>query len=78
MYFGMAGVAQEYHVLVMVNPSWIRGNHYFCVNINLGEEMARQLPPPDLGYIYDDGFYPMLSYAEHLYPSIVRNMVSVK
>ena len=41
----MAGVAQEYHVLVMVNPSWIRGNYYFCVNINLGEEMVRQLPP---------------------------------
>jgi hypothetical protein len=40
--------------------------------------MAGQLPPLDLGYIYDDAFYPMLSYAELLYPSIVRNMVSVK
>ena len=68
----MAGVGQEY--IILKN----RGGYYFCVNINLGEEMARQLPPPDLGYIYDVGFYPMLSYAEHLYPSIVRNMVSVK
>ena len=40
--------------------------------------MAGQLPPPDLGFIYDDGFYPMLSYAEQPYPSIVSNMISVK
>ena len=52
----MARVAQEYHVLLTVNPSWNRGSYYFCVNINLGEEMAGQLPPPDLGFIYDDGF----------------------
>ena len=78
VYFGVAGVAQEYHVLVTVNPSWIRGNYYFCFNINLGEEMAGQLPPPDLGYIYDDGLSPMLSYAETQYPSRVRNMVLVK
>ena len=74
----MAGVAQEYHVLITVNPSWNRGSYYFCVNINLGEEMVRQLPPLDLGFIYDDGFYPMLSYAEQPYPSIVRNMILVK
>ena len=74
----MARVAQEYHVLVTVNPSWKRGSYYFCVNINLGEEMAGQLPPPDLGFIYDNGFLPILSYAEHPYPSTVRNMVSVK
>ena len=58
----MAGVAQEYHVLVTVNPSWKRGSYYFCVNINLGEEMVGQLPPLDLGFIYDDVFYPVLSY----------------
>ena len=58
----MARVAQEYHVLVTVNPSWKRGSYYFCVNINLGEEMVGQLPPLDLSFIYDDGFYPVLSY----------------
>ena len=74
----MARVAQEYHVLVTVNPSWNRGSYYFCVNINLVEEMAGQLPPRDLGLLYDNGFQPILSYAEHPYPSIVRNIVSVK
>ena len=65
----MAGVGQEYIIFKK------RGGYYFCVNINLGEEMAGQLPPSDLGFIYDNGFQPILSYIEHLYPSIVKNMV---
>jgi hypothetical protein len=40
--------------------------------------MPGQLPPLDLGYIYDAGLYLMLSYAEHPYPSIVSNIVSIK
>ena len=68
----MAGVGQEYIIFKK------RGGYYFCVNINLGEEMNGQLPLPDLGYIYDNGFSLGLSYAETPYPSIVRNTVLVK
>ena len=54
----MAGVGQEYIIFLKNN----RGGYYFCVNINLGEEMAGQLPPPVLGFIYDNGIQPILSY----------------
>ena len=43
----MAGVGQEY-IIFKKNK---RGGYYFCVHINLGEEMAGQLPPPDLDFI---------------------------
>ena len=46
----MDGVGQEYIILLKNN----RGGYYFCVNVNLGEEMAKQLPPSDLGFIFDN------------------------